>query len=658
MEKSDFSPVIDNLQSPLSFTNTLTPVRSRRDLPSLRQPYRHSVSTGQFTASRTVREFKPHRQRWRLFAQGFRQWFITVLLCGLLAACLGTFGRLLFMTVPQIKAFNALIVLLSMFLGNNLTSSFREMAMLLRWRILSTTYRGLNEFDLIMHCESLRKVVRLAYVARTKGQAWFWLNKTQMLCLTWIAVNVVLQVLVALLGLTYNLDTSSYPARKFGEISIANYTIIRDVWASETPSLSAQFGSANSYGIQGQDYLYVDIPPPGQGNIPSYGKPGTPTIYANKDYTTLTYVFQDLNIQRPDISLLSHRNVSVNASCVSLPILQGGNGSSSIITYLDKDDQRQTLDVVRAGPGATTYVGVLNATCGPRCAEIWALQSSNGDTIPEPSFFKCQNTMTPMLGIQEYLIGNATEELYQIPELQARIFAGSIGWTGFNYTPGDSYQYVRYVTDSWWSPNSPSDADRVSKNIMEYSIGAVAAFDYNGPRSNVSGWFPVPAQNVDIQWRWSAAILGVVPFIHLMVLVCVILWGNSSIIRDESCLSTAKLLGPIVAKLGENGCLLTGEEIAQELSEVRIKYGWKEPDNGLVFRNEIDPTVVRHVGILEEFEGYGSQGSMPPGRYDGTGTEEESKGIDIHDEDEGSSSSIACNSTVTHRRKTRRSMSI
>lgn len=658
MEKSDFSPVIDTLQSPLSFTNTLSPTRSRRDGPSLRQPYRHSVSVGPFTTSRTVREFKPRRQRWRLFAQGFRQWFITALLCGLLAACLGIFGRLLFMTVPQIKAFNALIVLLSMTLGNNLTSSFREMALLLRWRILSTSYRALNEFDLIMHCESLRKVLRLARVARTRGQAWFWLNKTQVLCLTWIGVNVVLQVLVALLGLTYNLDTSNYPAKKFGEISIANFTIIRDIWGSETPEMSAQLGSANSYGIQGQDYLYVDIPPPGQGNIPSYGKPGTPTIYANKEWTTMTYVFQDLNIQRPDISLLSHRNITVNATCVSLPIVEGGNGTSSNFSYLDQDGQRRTLDVARVGPGATTYVGVLNSTCGPRCSEIWALQSSNGDTVPEPSFFKCQNTMTPMLGIQEYLVGNATEETYQIPEAQARILAGSIGWTGFNYTPGDPYQYVRYAVDSWWSPNLHTDADRVGKNIMEYSIGAVAAFDYNGPRSNVSGWFPVVAQNVDIQWRWSAAILGVVPFIHLLALICVILWGNSAIIRDESCLSTAKLLGPIVAKLGDKGCLLTGEEIAQELSEVRIKYGWKEPESALVFRNEIDPTIVRHVGILEEFEGFGTQDSMPPGRYDGSGVEEEREDVEVSDENGSSSSSIACTSTVVRRRKAKRSMSI
>ena len=568
-------------------------------------------------------------------------------MCALLAACLGAFGGLKDMSVHQVKAFNAIIVLLSLFLGNNLASSFKEMALILRWRILAANYRSLDEFDLIMHCESLRKVLKLCWVARTPGRALLWFNRTQWLCLVWVGVNVMLQVLVALLGLTYNLNTSTLPALSFGLLNVANFTYIDDPWTTTDPGFSSQLGSANIYGSQAQYYVYALIDTSFKdGNGPAiWGRPSSPTVYYNRDYTTFSYIFEDANPYNPDLTLLSRRNISVSATCVELEIIEGGNGTSSIITYLDEARTQHTLNVARVGPGAMTYVGVLNSTCGPRCSNILALQSANGGSIPTPSFYSCQNNMTHIQGIEPYVLGNSTIATFQMPDLQAQMLAGAIGWTGFNFTAGDTYQYVRYPTQSWWSPNSPANTTRIALNIMEYSIGAIASFDYNGPRSNVTGYFPIPAQEVDIQWKWSGAILGVIPFVHLVALIGVIAWGNSAIIRDASCLSTAKLLRPIVEKLGESGCLLSGPEIAEELAHIRLKYGWREPASDLVFRNEIDPHLVRHVDVLEEVEGFGVQGTMPPGRYDGLGL-----GV-LEDRDDETT-------PLLRQRRTRRSMSI
>ncbi|KAL2431934.1 hypothetical protein ABEF95_002191 [Exophiala dermatitidis] len=668
MEKADLnlSPASDSLRSPLSWSDSIAPQATSRSsllrTKRLREPWRHSVSrqeTETQTVSNTVREFKPDRQRRRLFFQGVLQWLITLVLCGLLAACLGTFGRLSWMTVGHVKAFNALIVLLSIFLGNNLSSSLREYALMLRWRILAAKYRPLEEFDLVMHCDSLRKVMKLFWVARTRnnsssstqdqgtatgrpvslfGPSVFRLNKTQWLCVLWLGVNILLQVLVALLGLTYNLNTANVPIQKFGTISVANLTLIRDIWGSDNPTFDAQLGSANSYGIQGQDYSFVTGSPPGQGKTPRYGTPGTPTIYTNGDWSVMTYVFQDLNIRNSDLSLISHRNITAQAICESLPVLQGGTGfgpNSTIITYLNTTTgQTEILDVVRVGPGAMTFVGVLDSTCGPRCTQVLALQSANGGTIPKPSFYSCRNTISPVQGIERYLFNNSnptvSAETFQMPDEQARIIAGAIGWTGFNYTPGDSYQYARYAPESWWSPDSPADTGTIARRIMEFSIEAVAAMDYNGPRTNVSGWSPVPAQEVDVQWRWSATILAIIPAVQLVALVCVIAWGNAAIIRDDSCLSTARLLRPVVDHLANRGCLLTGHEIAEQLASLNVRYGWRDPrqqilesatgtvSGGFAFRNEIDSSKpVRHVDIIDESEGWGSQGPFPPGLYDG-----------------------------------------
>jgi len=623
--KATLSPVCESMQSPISESSRFT---QRRIAP----PWRHLMPRhGPSPTSRTLREFRPGRQRRRLFATSILQWCITLLLCGLLAACLAGFGTLLRMRVGQIKAFNALIVLISVFLGQNLTSSFREYALMLRWRLLASRYRPLDEFDLLMHCDSLRKVMTLFWVARTPGRVW--LNKMQWLCTAWLSVNVTLQVLVALLGLTYSLNTSGIPERRFGQISIADLSVIRDVWGAEHPTYDAQLGSANSYGIQGQDYLFVNSSPPGQGRVPSYGMPSTPTIYANDDWTSMRYVFQDLNVDHSDITLLSHRSISTTATCASFTIVEGGNGNNTVVTYLDEDGQRVSLDVVRVGPGAMTYIGVLNSTCGPRCTEVMALQSADGTTVPSPSFYKCQNTLSSVLDIDEYLQAGQNATLYQMPDTQARIIAGAIGWSGFNYTPGDQYQYMRYTIDSWWSPDMPADIGMVASRVMEFSIEAVAAMDYNGPRRNVTGWYPVQAQLVSVQWRWAGTILGVIPLIHLLTLFGVITWANQVIIRDPSCLSTARLLRPVVEKLGSKGCLLTGSEIADELAKVKVKYGWREPAPEFTFMNKIDD-VVRHVDILEENEGLGIQGMMPPGRYDGLDSDAEEEGRKLLEKDD------------------------
>jgi hypothetical protein len=526
------------------------------------------------------------------------------------------FSNLALMTVHQVKTFNALMILISILLGANMTSSLKEYALMLRWRIMAAQYRPLEEFDLLMHIESIRKVVKLFWIGRTRGQ-WS-LNRTQVGCLLWLAVNILLQVLVALLGLTYNLGTSDFPDHRFGKVSIANMSVIRDFWTDANPSYSAQLGSANYYGIQGQDYNFVNnVTVPGQGKIGSFGTPSTPTIYSSEDRKTMTYYFQDQNPDNLAITLLSRRHISMNASCRSFKVIAGGNGIESTITYLDENDYPTTLNVVRVGPGAMTFVSMLNSTCGPRCAEIMALQSMDNKTISYASFFKCKSTMSLVEGLKDYVQKGQNASIYQLQDEQAKIMAGAIGWTGFNYTPGDQLQYVRYSTDSWWSPNEPTKADTTAEHIMEFSMEAIAALDFNGPRQIVAGWHPITAQKVNLLWQWAGAILGVIPFLQLLVLLCVVKYAKKAIIKDDSCLSTARLLRPLVEKLGPNGCLLTGKEIAEEFPEIRLKYGYREPTSVLEFHNQIEIDVVRHVDLIEEHEGLGRQDAMPPGRYDG-----------------------------------------
>ncbi|KAJ9633455.1 hypothetical protein H2204_007005 [Knufia peltigerae] len=649
--------------SPLTWSDTIystSPSKSQRTLPRLttryRQPWRHSVSTAAADVpSQTVREFKPSRQRMRLFIKAMYRWAITAILCGLLATCLGVFGNLLKMSVSQIKLFNALIVLLSLFLGNNLSSTLREFALMFRWRLLASKYRSLQEFDLIMSCDSLRKVIGLFRAAHTPGRLFFRLNRTQCLCALWLGINICLQVLVALLGLTYSLGTSKHPGVKFGHLSVANLTQINDVWSADNPDFAAQLGSANSYGIQGQDYLFVNGPVPGQTGPWVFGKPSTPTVYGNgAKWDSMTYAFQDSNPTNVDITLISHRTVTIEAHCAPLELVDvsdleakslGDDTGTETIQYRDERGALRFLDLPPGEPGAMTYVGVLGATCGPRCTQVMALQNASSPHIPKASFYTCNSTLYPVEGVQDYLFPgtNQTESTFQIHDEQARIVAGAVGWSisGIRFTQqghddnttGLAYEVSRYTLSSYWSPNSASSAYWVEQRLMEYAIEAVAAMDYNGPQQNVTGWYPVLAQSVTVEWAWAGAILALVPVLQLLASVGIIIWSNTAIIRDESALSTARLLRPVVEGLGGKGCLLSGEEIAHMFPGVKVKYGWREPED-LTFRNEIDDTrTVRHVDILQEQDGYSTQGPMPAGFYDGEPSDREDDEDDDDDYD-------------------------
>ena len=78
----------------------------------------------------------------------------------------------------------------------------------------------------------------------------------------------------------------------------------------------------------------------------------------------------------------------------------------------------------------------------------------------------------------------------------------------------------------------------------------------------------------------------------------------------------ARLLRPVVDRLGTKGCLLTRKEISEELSHLRVRYGFTEPDP-TTWSNDITGEMVRHIDILEEKQGFGIQRQMPEGKYDG-----------------------------------------
>lgn len=70
-------------------------------------------------------------------------------------------------------AFNVIITVLSLALGLNFLEAFKDMAKVLRWRVLAKTSFTVREADLILGGESLMKLLRLMWESPKKPMTLF-----------------------------------------------------------------------------------------------------------------------------------------------------------------------------------------------------------------------------------------------------------------------------------------------------------------------------------------------------------------------------------------------------------------------------------------------------------------------------------------------------
>lgn len=296
------------------------------------------------------------------------------------------------------------------------------------------------------------------------------------------------------------------------------------------------------------------------------------------------------------------------------------------VTWVDDDGYNNTWTINEAATGATTWMANMTS-CGSRCTQVYALQSADNNTadVPVPRFFSCKSYISQVSNVDEY----EEPAKYELPNLQAQYLAGAIGWSGVQteYSDGSlasDLQMVVYPSASIWSPPGNYTELDMATLIMRFTAGAVAAMDAGGPRVNVTGYGPAPAQFLNVRWNYAGAILGGIPVAQFLILCAVVAFANKAIIKDTSHLSTARLLRPVVERLGDSGCLLTGDEIAEKLGNYRLIYGVRDPGGGMPTRGAGDDGQIRHIDVIDGTEGLGyRKGAMPRGRYDGSSSPEE-----------------------------------
>ena len=131
-------------------------------------------------------KFDPTRQSWRLFREQAFRLLLTLTLLALYIMTLVVFQSYDNVSHEYKIWYNTVATIINLALGLNFLEAFKDMAKVLRWRVLANRRFTVREADLIMSGDSLLKLGRLMWVSRTKPL-------TLLVCTIWIALNLLAQ---------------------------------------------------------------------------------------------------------------------------------------------------------------------------------------------------------------------------------------------------------------------------------------------------------------------------------------------------------------------------------------------------------------------------------------------------------------------------------
>ncbi|KAI8936484.1 hypothetical protein NX059_006889 [Plenodomus lindquistii] len=562
-----------------------------------------------------VKRFDHKQARKTLLVIGLSKLAITVFFCSCIGVTLKSYegwrGKVV-LSEQDVRIFNSLTLGLSLCLGLNLLASLKHYASTLRWSLLTRRYVSLEVFDLILHVSSLASVVKLMIISspglrgntwlrkfrwfrdvRYDGTKWMWLA-----CLLWISINIGSQLLVALLSLFWPMNNSDIPLLVSGTVAVADLgTWFVDPlvphpesYALGGPALAAAW----EFGMEAMVYHEFE-----EGDVQTdlSGLPGTPLYKSHGSYS---YIF----LNRDPAHLYtnyrsSSRHVRAVAKCEQLKL----SGNGTVERYPENDPKAGSLyieakehevddwakyDIAEVVSGSMTWIASASEYCGPRCTNFTVVQYGEDSRVDKTSVFLCTNEISEVSNVtsKDDIQTHSSADMAAVygSANYSRVAAGAIAWTGIEWSDESDLQVHSYTQGSKWSPTHVVTKEEVENLLMRFSIGAIAAFDDHGIRYNIEDQHVVPiqGQQLDVDWSYVLSILGGICGIQFAAIVLLLVFANRTIVRDDSFFSMAMLLNPVVARLGQKGMVLSGEEIKnhKKLRFKKIKYDYREGEKG------------------------------------------------------------------------------
>lgn len=112
--------------------------------------------------------------------------------------------------------------------------------------------------------------------------------------------------------------------------------------------------------------------------------------------------------------------------------------------------------------------------------------------------------------------------------------------------------------------------------MASFALGSLAYMATHNPRFNVEGLVPMLGYKLSVHWSYVIEICVSIVFVHFLFFIAAIYMSRRIIIKDDSFLSAARLLRPLVEHLGPTATLLEGKELSKVIEEfvpLGIVYG-------------------------------------------------------------------------------------
>lgn len=106
--------------------------------------------------------------------------------------------------------------------------------------------------------------------------------------------------------------------------------------------------------------------------------------------------------------------------------------------------------------------------------------------------------------------------------------------------------------------------DEVGANMASFALGSLASMATRNPTFEAEGLVPILGYNLSIHWNYVIALCACIVGIHFVLFAAAVYTSRLVIIKDDTNLSTARLLKPLVEYLGSRATLLEGENCVKQ----------------------------------------------------------------------------------------------
>ena len=607
-----------------------------KDHQSAQTPLHRNSSHSRLTVSSLdlSADFDPNVQAWKLFRSQAPRLCFTLSLIALFVLTLVLFEHAGNVSHGSKQWFNAITTILNLALGINFLEVFKDMAKVLRWRVLASRPSTIRETDLILGGDSLMTLWDLTRESRRKPI-------TMLACLLWIFLNLLAQATIAMLSLNYSMDRGSGSAGTYtvnGTISVPRLDCFIRNNDCEVTVLAPQT-KAHSFGAltQGDPCCKynstADIFSADQSCPYFCSADGQEFASRFNEYSPLdnnsAYPFLTSRLIRSRVEACYEYDIDLAES----PFINSSDGENDtqLFSY-HNSTYNSTIPIPKYATGfnSTTYIYNGNnipqdatlIACGPRCLTIYVLRSGN----PSPSsIFSCDISVTN--------VTNTTAPWQEYPDDMARLAIASIALTGNVRQPkGLPISWEQYQLYPWgdYLEAHNLDAYEIGSNIAQFAMGSIATTaDRNHRVSHPSPTLPILEYSPTIKWNFVNALFAVIGAVHI-ILVGLLCWiARPVVVYDDSDLSTARLLHGLVGRIPDGrGTLLDGKSLAQEIDHASrdnaVAAGEVHATNlpeptrvvyGVVEMSDKAGSEVRRLGINEGVQPLSSTGAFPKGQY-------------------------------------------